>query len=72
MTALPISTDDAKEKYAKGVIASALEATVELEKNILLAERTRADSAGDTEAALQLAHRIQDLDREILALRSRR
>ena len=72
MSPLPVRDEDAKEKYARGVVFSALEGTVELEKNFYLAARTRADSAGDSDEALRLAQKLQDLDRELVALKSRR
>ena len=72
MTPLPIRSEEDKEKYARGVVFTALEVTVELEKNTTLAARTRAETAGNTEEALRLAQKLQDLDRELVMLKSRR
>lgn len=72
MQPLPIVDEDARETYARGVVTSALEKTIELEKNYLLAARTRADSAGDSETALEIARKLVDLDRELVLVKSKR
>ncbi len=72
MQQLPVGDDAGRETYAKGVIASALEKTIELEKNYLLSARNRADSSGDTAMTQEIARKLVDLDREIMLIKSRR
>ena len=72
MQPLPVRTDEERESYAKGVLASALERTIELEKNYLIAARSRTDAAGDTATAEEISRKIVDLDRELMLLKSRR
>lgn len=72
MQRLPVADDEQRETYARGVLHTALEQTIELEKNYLLAARTRADAAGDVETTTQIAHKLVDLDRELLLVKSKR
>lgn len=72
MQQLPVGDDAGREAYAKGVLTSALEKTIELEKNYLLAARNRADAAGDTAMTAEIARKLVDLDRELLLIKSKR
>jgi hypothetical protein len=72
MQQLPAADDAGRETYAKGVITSALEKTIELEKNYLLSARNRADAAGDAAMTQEIARKLVDLDRELLLVKSRR
>ncbi|MEY4453274.1 MAG: hypothetical protein RIT51_952 [Actinomycetota bacterium] len=72
MQRLPVADDEQRETYARGVLHTALEQTIELEKNYLLAARTRAEAAGDAETTTQIAHKLVDLDRELLLVKSKR
>ncbi|MEN9731036.1 MAG: hypothetical protein RL488_346, partial [Actinomycetota bacterium] len=53
-------------------LTSALEKTIELEKNYLLAARNRADAAGDAAMTSEIARKLVDLDRELLLIKSKR
>jgi DNA primase len=72
MQPLPAGDDEGRAIYARGVIASALEQTIELEKNYLLASRNRADASGDVDTTSQIAVKLMDLDRELMMIKSRR
>ncbi len=72
MQQLPAGDDEGRAIYARGVIGSALEQTIELEKNYLLAARNRADASGDAETTAQIALKLMDLDRELMLIKSRR
>ncbi len=72
MQQLPIGDEAGREAYAKGVLTSALEKTIELEKNYLLAARNRADASGDAAMTSEIARKLVDLDRELLMVKSRR
>jgi hypothetical protein len=72
MQPLPVGDDAGREAYAKGVLTSALEKTIELEKNYLLAARNRADAAGDAAMTSEIARKLVDLDRELLLIKSKR
>ncbi|MFM1785793.1 MAG: hypothetical protein RLZZ108_817 [Actinomycetota bacterium] len=72
MQRLPVADDEQRETYARGVLHTALEQTIELEKNYLLAARTRAEAAGDVETTTQISHKLVDLDRELLLVKSKR
>ena len=72
MQPLPVGDDAGREAYAKGVLTSALEKTIELEKNYLLAARNRADAAGDSAMTAEIARKLVDLDRELLLIKSKR
>lgn len=72
MQPLPVHTDAEREAYAKGVLTSALEKTIELEKNYLLSARNRSDAAGDTATTAEIARKLVDLDRELLLVKSKR
>jgi hypothetical protein len=72
MQPLPAQTDADREAYARGVLASALEKTIELEKNFLLSARNRADAAGDETTTAEIARKLVDLDRELLLVKSKR
>lgn len=72
MQTLPIREEAERETYARGVVTSALEQTIELEKNYLLAARSRADAANDSATAAEIARKLVDLDRELLLVKSRR
>jgi DNA primase len=72
MQPLPVGDDAGREAYAKGVLTSALEKTIELEKNYLLAARNRADAAGDAAMTAEIARKLVDLDRELLLIKSKR
>lgn len=72
MQPLPVHTDLEREAYAKGVLTSALEKTIELEKNYLLSARNRSDAAGDTATTAEIARKLVDLDRELLLVKSKR
>ena len=72
MQQLPVGDDAGREAYAKGVLTSALEKTIELEKNYLLASRNRADAAGDAAMTAEIARKLVDLDRELLLIKSKR
>ncbi|MEN9731197.1 MAG: hypothetical protein RL488_507 [Actinomycetota bacterium] len=71
MQPLPVGDDAGREAYAKGVLTSALEKTIELEKNYLLAARNRADAAGDAAMTAEIARKLVDLDRELLLIKSK-
>ena len=72
MQQLPVGDDAGREAYAKGVLTSALEKTIELEKNYLLAARNRADAAGDAAMTAEISRKLVDLDRELLLIKSKR
>jgi DNA primase len=72
MQPLPAVDEASREAYAKGVLTSALEKTIELEKNFLLSARNRADAAGDVETTSEIARKLVDLDRELLLVKSKR
>lgn len=72
MQRLPVADDEQKETYARGVLHTALEHTIELEKNYLLAARTRAEAAGDETMTSEIARKLVDLDRELLLVKSKR
>ena len=72
MQPLPAQTDADREAYARGVLASALEKTIALEKNFLLSARNRADAAGDETTTAEIARKLVDLDRELLLVKSKR
>ena len=72
MQPLPVQTDAEREAYAKGVLTSALEKTIELEKNYLLSARNRSDAAGDAATTAEIARKLVDLDRELLLVKSKR
>ena len=72
MQPLPAVDDASREAYAKGVVASALEKTIELEKNFLLSARNRADAAGDLATTAEIARKLVDLDRELVLVKSKR
>ena len=72
MQPIPAHDDAAREVYARGVLAFALEKTIELEKNYLLSARNRADTAGDSATAAEIARKLVDLDRELLMVKSKR
>jgi DNA primase len=72
MQPLPAQTDADREAYARGVLTSALEKTIELEKNFLLSARNRADAAGDEATTAEIARKLVDLDRELLLVKSKR
>ena len=72
MQPLPADDDASREAYAKGVVASALEKTIELEKNFLLSARNRSDAAGDLATTAEIARKLVDLDRELVLVKSKR
>lgn len=72
MQRLPVADDEQRETYARGVLHTALEQTIELEKNYLLAARTRAEAAGDDVMTAEIARKLVDLDRELLLVKSKR
>lgn len=72
MQPLPVVDDEARENYARGVVTSALEKTIELEKNYLIAARSRAEAAGEKETALEISRKLVDLDRELMLVKSKR
>jgi DNA primase len=72
MQPLPAIDDAGREAYGRGVLATALEKTIELEKNYLLAARNRSEAAGDSATAAEIARKLVDLDREIQLVKSRR
>lgn len=72
MQQLPAHDDAGREAYARGVLTSALENTIELEKNYLLAARNRSEAAGDHATAEEIARKLVDLDRELQLVKSKR
>jgi DNA primase len=72
MQQLPAHDDAGREAYARGVLTTALEKTIELEKNYLLAARNRSEAAGDHATADEIARKLVDLDRELQLVKSKR
>lgn len=69
---LPIVDESANEEYARGVISGALIQTVEFEKQFLIQALSQSQAAGKTDEASQIAKKLVELDKELVALRAQR
>ena len=72
MTPLPVFDEEGKKRYAIGVIQTAQIQTIEFEKQFLLQALGQAKAAQKSAEADQIAKKLLELDRELIALRAKR
>lgn len=72
MAPLPVVDEDAKEKYAHGVLGGALLQTVEFEKQFLIKALGQAQAAQKENEAGAIAKKLVELDTELIRLRAER
>ena len=72
MTPLPVFDEEGKKRYAVGVIQTAQIQTIEFEKQFLLQALGQAKAAQKAAEADQIAKKLLELDRELIALRAKR
>lgn len=72
LTPLPVMGGGDELAYAKGVVGSALIATIEFEKQVLIQGLTQAKAARNESQADQIARKLVELDAELIALRAKR
>ena len=72
LTPLPVMGGGDEMAYAKGVVGSALIATIEFEKQVLIQGLTQAKASRNEAQADQIARKLVELDGELIALRAKR
>lgn len=72
LTPLPVMGGGDEMAYAKGVVGSALIATIEFEKQVLIQGLTQAKASRNEAQSDQIARKLVELDGELIALRAKR